>query len=454
MVYTSRNNGQKDSTRAQVETRRTKRRTDESNKAPQGSVKRRRACTKDASNNPYASQSNTRKKSAKKTKAERISNGPVKSKGRENKSARNQSVISLLKSSQIDDKLVSAVSAQINRENHTSQHSEEEKSDADTLSPLTKTKRTDPQRKNDRQTPADSSITRRKDDDSEEQHEYRKEDQQFEESDYLDSDTEQEEDVDGNEAEIANCPIDQDKLTKALGESDEEIEVSFHNSGAKDSNEKESSDGDVDVPRFNINSQNDRIDVHTLRKDLDGASEAELNKFKILDDSVIVNIVHTMKKAIVNEVESSLSQLVTEIRTDREQIQRLREHILELTSIVSTTASAIFIKHVASQPRAKEIQQKLCLLPAIFSDQIMLKILPRVIMGFFFNNIVPGSPYTIMETKGVRFLSILFFSKKPNEKKKREVCLRGWTDLFEISIQSTLNVNTCDAEQFLSNIQK
>ncbi len=138
----------------------------------------------------------------------------------------------------------------------------------------------------------------------------------------------------------------------------------------------------------------------------------------VVDYSVLLNIVEQLKGSISTSVNASIAQLLQEIRTDRDNIKKLREYVSELTSVVTTAASAMFIKNPSSNPRIKEIQNILCLLPALFGDSFMLKVIPRVVLGFILRTIQSGSSTSQLETKGIEAYAVLYFSRKPNEKKK------------------------------------
>ena len=146
----------------------------------------------------------------------------------------------------------------------------------------------------------------------------------------------------------------------------------------------------------------------------------QLERTGVFDESARLMIIESLKQSIVSSIESSISEVVKEVRSDREQIKKLREHVTELTSIVTTTASEMFIKQAAPNRRVKEIQKKLCLLPALFNDQFMLKILPRVVIGFLVNNIQDGAVFHDLESRGIDLFGILYLSLQPNEKKKEK----------------------------------
>ena len=127
-----------------------------------------------------------------------------------------------------------------------------------------------------------------------------------------------------------------------------------------------------------------------------------------------------IKLSVESSIKTFTADVLKEIRADRDEIKKLRELVSELTSVITTTATAVFIKQTPSNPRAKDILNKLCLLPALFNDQFMTRILPRVIIGFIVTNVDIGSGYSSLEAKGIEFFSTLFFSKQPNEKKQEK----------------------------------
>ena len=136
-----------------------------------------------------------------------------------------------------------------------------------------------------------------------------------------------------------------------------------------------------------------------------------------LDQSFVMNIVQQLKSTIFAEVRSLFAEVILEVRNDRDQIRKLKEHVTELTAIIITTASAIFIKQQASKPTTKEVHRKLCLLPMFFNDNFMLKVLPKVVICFLARSVIRGSIYLELELKVIESLSVLHFSKQPNETK-------------------------------------
>ena len=139
-----------------------------------------------------------------------------------------------------------------------------------------------------------------------------------------------------------------------------------------------------------------------------------------VDDSVLMNTIAVMQRSIMSSMEAFSAQMMAEIQAERQETKRLREHVTELATIVTTTAVAMFNKHPSSNPRVKEIQRKLCLLPALFNDSFMLKIFPRVVIGFIVNNIDEQQPFRNLEENGVQYLCVLNFSRKPKETKKEK----------------------------------
>lgn len=175
-------------------------------------------------------------------------------------------------------------------------------------------------------------------------------------------------------------------------------------------------------------------------------------RFPVVDETVLLNIVQVLKATISSEMNNLFSQLQTEMQKDRDLIQKLRENTSELTYMITTVATTIFIRKSASHPRGKELQRKLCLLPAIFNGQVMLKILSRVVVGFFVNSIHSGSQYSVLERTGVDFFSTLYFSIQAREK-KGIVRIGSRENILELSVRLTDVFYSGDAENHFPNVQ-
>ncbi len=143
-----------------------------------------------------------------------------------------------------------------------------------------------------------------------------------------------------------------------------------------------------------------------------------------VDESVLVNFLNVFKGTITANMEASFNHLLSEIKSDREQNKKLRQHVSELTAIITTTATSMFIKQAATKPRVKELHNKLCLLPALFNDSFLLKVLPKVVVGFIATNILDGSSTAALELKGVDMYSLLFFSVQPHDTKRNKFSTR------------------------------
>ncbi len=229
-----------------------------------------------------------------------------------------------------------------------------------------------------------------------------------------------------NNEECEDDVLNQDDERNApnLGESEDEQEVSFNVECEKDFEVSDLGHGEQRDEPSNVPDSHTAphgLSSQRMGQKLGGAnSSGMLEGVDGIDDSVVLNIVGKLKRSISSAMNSSFDQILKEIRSDRESILKLREHVTELTSIITTTASAMFIKNPSSTPRTKEIHNKLCLLPALFSENFMLKVLPRVVTGFISTTINSGSACSDLEFKGIEFFSVLYFSKQPNEKKKEK----------------------------------
>ena len=241
-------------------------------------------------------------------------------------------------------------------------------------------------------------------------------------------------DDDNNDCDNENDQLDENgkdipMVAPNLGESDGEQDVSFNERAVHENdnivdekNEHESPIPDDEV--CPLTHREYRIDDDTTipqrsRRDNRNTGNGQ-QVSESVDESVILNVVQVLRQSLVSKFDNSFGAVLKEIRADREQIHKLREHVTELTSIVTATASSMLLKHQPSNTRTKEIHTKLCLLPAMFNDQVMLKIIPRVVIGFLVTNVQDGLSNYSLETKGIDLFSILFFSKQPKEKRNEK----------------------------------
>ena len=110
-----------------------------------------------------------------------------------------------------------------------------------------------------------------------------------------------------------------------------------------------------------------------------------------MDDSVLINIFNVVKESIIKHIDMSLNRISSEMTKDRTIMSKLREDVSELGSMLTVIATGQFVKQTSSNPRLKEIQKKLCLLPALFNEQYLLTVLSKCLIGFGINCISPGS---------------------------------------------------------------
>lgn len=411
-------------------TRRLKRRADESDKASPTVLQRKSRQPSNPSSTParkvprLSSTSNGSKRQVNSSQAKSAKAAPSKKLTTPKKklsSRQKEELASLLDNVDLDHESLSAIKAQLNDDQLKSQESGEDVSDVDRISPLAAKRRVRNSRSKVQtrsskdgipsapQNPSDSSD----DNDDEVLPEYQGEvlaDQ-----------------ADDDDDEIIDVEQEVERGTQArvrLGGSDDEQDLSLQDDRSNNAdvpsvpkrgvhtvdNEPEGSGGNGEEESPVVKgSTNECADGIPAEKVVSG-----------IDETVVVNVVRNLKKSLLKDLQSSFHQVLSEIRTDRESIIKLRDHVSELTSIVTTTATAIFIKHAANQPRGKEIQRKLCLLPAFFNDHFMLMVTPRVVIGFFVNNFASGSTYNVIEDKGVEYLSLMYFSMQPNDKRNEK----------------------------------
>lgn len=412
-------------------TRRTKRRADDTDKASPPSLKRR---SRPQSNPPsnqarktprLSSGSNGSKRPANSSQA-KTSKVPAKKKPSTPKkqlsAKQKEEIASLLEQAELDQDSLSVIKARLDPNRNDSKDSDEDQGDFATVSPSSTKRRVQnsitkvrTRSSSDGIPSAPQPSDELSDDDKDNGiPEYKDEEAEDDDDDddILDVEQHEQEKRDGAQARAR------------LGGSDDEQELSLQDDRSIN----------ADVPSLQREMEpvdNEREDVRgtvgigeeesTVVKDStterrDGVLAAN----SAIDETVVVHVINSLKKSLMTDLQSSFHQVLGEIRTDRDSINKLRDHVSELTSIVTTTATAIFIKHTASQPRGKAIQRKLCLLPAFFNDHFMLMVTPRVVAGFFVNNLASGSTYSAIEDKGVEYISLMYFSMQPNDTQKEK----------------------------------
>lgn len=383
-----------------MSTRRSKRKVDDLDKPSHGSSKKRQVSKRSngsvqpsplsASKQPKPTASKGTRKVNKNIKKDQ---GGSKMGGISNKALtkkQQEQLFQLLGKANVDSAVLSTVQTKVTNDDENGSPCEDDESDNDNYSPQmrsttspgssllpsTKQKRISTRRSS-REIDIDDDEDHKEDQDAGEFQREQLED--AEERDNLDDELE-DDDVDR----------DTDHPAPALANSDEEQEVSFNiNSHGQDTPQEVRTTGQNPSPTPSKNSSPPRLEHAN-----DGATMADqVRECQIgiptlsnrIDDSVLMNMITLMQWSITSSVEASNANLLAEIRANREETKRLREHVTELTTVISNLAVAVFNKHPSSNPRVKEIHRKLCLLPALFNDSFLLKILPRVVIGFIVN---------------------------------------------------------------------
>lgn len=198
-----------------------------------------------------------------------------------------------------------------------------------------------------------------------------------------------------------------------LGERENEQEVSFtsfteqvrnvpYNPVANDRGCSGGSADPIDEIRESEDDINDH-DIQTREAPIvhTAANQARQWDTDRVDEPEAVNNVQGLTTFILEEMDIFINKIYWEVRTDKENLLKLWEDLFQATSIITTAACSIFIKQPATAPRAKEIQRKICILLEIFNDNVMLKILLRVVVGFLVTRFLRGSSYTAVSSKGI-----------------------------------------------------
>lgn len=139
------------------------------------------------------------------------------------------------------------------------------------------------------------------------------------------------------------------------------------------------------------------------------------------DEALVENVIRSVKEQIVSDVKSAVVAFFADEKVGKMEaaLGRMNDRLEHLTSVVTTTAAMTFNKNGVSIPKQKEIQQALCILPALFSEKFICKIVLKCFVGRAFQQVTNGR-LREQEKTGFTLLSILMFSKKSNETRKKK----------------------------------
>ena len=135
---------------------------------------------------------------------------------------------------------------------------------------------------------------------------------------------------------------------------------------------------------------------------------------------MLINMVNVLKESIIKHVDISVNKIISEMATDRTILTKLRSDVADLESMLVVIATGLFLKQTSSNPRLKEIQKKLCLLPALFNEQYLLTVLSKCLIGFGVNCILQGGDLQALVGNGIDLISVMYFCRKPKETTKEK----------------------------------
>lgn len=145
-----------------------------------------------------------------------------------------------------------------------------------------------------------------------------------------------------------------------------------------------------------------------------------------VDESVLVNVMKYFKADFTDILKQSVYDLSGKIDQQNRTIDKLKAELNELSSTLTMTASILFNKQFGVAPKSKHLQKKLCTLPALFNERLITVVMSRCYLGFYNQEIkkkydsCTNVTITDVEDLGRILLSLLFFSKMPNERKREK----------------------------------
>lgn len=144
-------------------------------------------------------------------------------------------------------------------------------------------------------------------------------------------------------------------------------------------NEVEGADGVCggDTALRDVPSVSSRPDAQPVRRPDHNTS----NMCAPSDETILAHVVEKATDVINERVNKAVDELYRKVSTDLERIHKMGDYMRDLTNVVTTAARVMFIKQGSSVPRQKEIHNKICLLPALFTDSFIMQIVSRCLLG-------------------------------------------------------------------------
>ena len=81
-----------------------------------------------------------------------------------------------------------------------------------------------------------------------------------------------------------------------------------------------------------------------------------LNNVRV-DDSAVLTIVQGLKRFITDQLDLSFNKLRDEVRSNKDDMRKIREYVTQATSTIIATASSLLIKQQSASSRTKEIHK-------------------------------------------------------------------------------------------------
>lgn len=226
----------------------------------------------------------------------------------------------------------------------------------------------------------------------------------------------------------------------SVEEVDEEDDIARRNDFIVDITNNEE-DLDVSVPELNEDSDEEHTqsrqstdipppltaveEVRTGTVTRNGENNAEAAPMNSrIEEPVLRFILGKMEQCVTDNINSSFGEFMSKMGRELDEVAKIRSQMLELTNVVTASASAMFIKQPGAVPRMKDIHRKICLLPALFNDNFLSKIMARCILGVIYNKCTNQSVQSLLAA-GTEMITVLYFSRKPDEK---------WKDKYESDI--------------------
>lgn len=134
-----------------------------------------------------------------------------------------------------------------------------------------------------------------------------------------------------------------------------------------------------------------------------------ISKGGMFDETILKHLMEKIDVAVNRHVRNALDDLSSKLQHELAGMRKIEDSLADLNNLVTTVAKAAFIKPAAVLTRQKEIHSIICILPALFTEEFILRILSRCLICSAWKRHNGVSSLQSVQDAGVDIIGVLFF---------------------------------------------